>query len=530
MEMNNTDLPNPVPIFRGAVQKAAYKKQLVPRYSGSPIIEALPSILSAEDSAKLMAYYPELVPNAQKLPPEIRMHLIMDALHFFQPLPIHMDLEQRVSRIIRDNYVGRDPLAKDQWINLDQSVSAILKGGGIPMASSNVNGFSIIGIPGIGKTTGIERVLLLSPQVIHHEFYEGKPFNRIQLAWLKLTCPHDGSVKALCLEFFRVVDGVLDTHYLRDYAGEGHRTVDELIAKMWRVAWIHCLGLLVIDEIQHLNQAKSGGAERMLNFFLQLMNTLGVPIIMIGTYAAVEVLQRGLRQIRRSCGQGDLVWDAMPNDDVWRLFIESLWKFQYTQFPVPLTQEIVDAIHYESAGIVDFAVKIFLLAQTRAIATGEERITLAIIRSVAKDSLRLAQPALHAIRTGDMSNVSLMSDLHPIDFASAVRQIRKTGFLQTLSQGSYAASDVNAKGAIRQTTGITGGEGMAADSTQPIPAPLAQQPPKPRRSKGAPSSSKCLLVQLMDAGVSKGVSPHDALAQAGLIQPLFKFQTSPATV
>jgi len=527
--MNKIDLPNPVPIFRGAVQKATYKQQLVPRYRTNPAIEALPLILSAADSAKLLAYYPELVPNAQELSPEIRMHLIMDALHFVQPLPIHIELEQRVSRIIRDSYVGRDPLAKDHWINLDQSVSAILKNGGIPMPNSNVNGFSIIGIPGVGKTTGIERVLLLTPQVIHHESYAGKPFNRIQLAWVKLTCPHDGSVKALCLEFFRVVDGVLDTRYFRDYAGEGRRTVDELIANMWRVAWIHCLGLLVIDEIQHLNQAKSGGAEKMLNFFLQLMNTLGVPIMTIGTFAAMELFQRGLRQIRRSCGQGDLVWDAMPNDDVWRLLIESLWKFQYTRFPVPLTQEFIDALHFESAGIVDFAVKIFLLAQARAIATGTERITLAIIRSVAKDSLRLAQPALHAIRTGDMSNVSLMSDLHPIDFVSAVRQIRKTVLLQTLSEGSYAASDVNAKGTVPPATGINGGEVMAVEPAQPLPAQSVRQPPKPRRPKSPPSSSKCLLVQQVDAGVSKGMSPHDALGQAGLIQPLFKFQLSPAT-
>ncbi|MGO9480086.1 MAG: hypothetical protein ACLQAH_00625 [Limisphaerales bacterium] len=266
----------------------------------------------------------------------------------------------------------------------------------------------------------------------------------------------------------------------------------------------------------------------MLNFFLQLMNTLGVPVLTIGTYAAMEIFQRGLRQIRRSCGQGDLVWDAMPNDDVWRLFIESLWRFQYTRFSVPLTQEIIDAIHYESAGIIDFAVKIFLLAQARAIATGTERITLAIIHSVAKDSLRLAQPALHAIRTGDMSNVSLMSDLHPIDFASAVRQIRKTVLLQTLSEGSYAASDVNTKGTVPPPTGISGGDGMVAEPAQPILAGSAPRLPKPRRSKSGPNSSKCLLVQLVDAGVSKGVSPHDALAQAGPIQPLFKFQSLPA--
>ena len=74
-------------------------------------------------------------------------------------------------------------------------------------------------------------------------------------------------------------------------------------------------------------KARSSGSWQVdVAFFLQLMNTLGVPVILIGTYAAMEILSRELCQIRRSCGQGDLIWDRMANDDVWRLFTESLWR------------------------------------------------------------------------------------------------------------------------------------------------------------------------------------------------------------
>lgn len=45
------------------------------------------------------------------------------------------------------------------------------------------------------------------------------------------------------------------------------------------VAANHHLGVLVIDEIQRLNLAKSGGAEKMLNFFTQLVNSVGVPVV-----------------------------------------------------------------------------------------------------------------------------------------------------------------------------------------------------------------------------------------------------------
>jgi hypothetical protein len=143
--MNNNETPTPTPIFRGLVQDASYTEQLLKRCSGIPTIEALPPIRSAEDAAKLLAHYPERERGGQKLPPEIRMHLIMDAVHFFEPLPVHIDLEQRFSRVIRDGYVGRNPVARDHWREIDQRVETILKVGGIPMRSSNVIGFSIVG-------------------------------------------------------------------------------------------------------------------------------------------------------------------------------------------------------------------------------------------------------------------------------------------------------------------------------------------------------------------------------------------------
>jgi hypothetical protein len=523
--MNSDDAPIPKPTFHGLVQNASYADQLLARYSGIPTIEALPPIRSSEDTARLLAHYPEKQPGSQKLPPELRMHLIMDAVHFFEPLPVHIDLEQRISRVIRDGYVGRNPLARDHWHEIDQRVETILKAGGIPMRTSNVIGFSIVGMSGIGKTTSVERILLTYPQVIHHQAYGGQPFSRIQVVWLKLTCPHDGSIKGLCLNFFREVDGLLGTRHYRDYAREGHRTVDELIPNMCRVAWIHCLGVLVIDEIQHLNQAKSGGAEKMLNFFLQLMNTLGVPIILIGTYAAMEILSRELRQIRRNCGQGDLIWDRMANDDVWRLFVESLWRYQHTKTQVPLGQELSDALYYESAGIIDFAVKLFLLAQVRAISTGVEKVTPAILASVAKDSLRLAQPALRALRTGDMRAVGTMSDLHPIDFESAVQQVRKAELLQNLSSGTQMVSDINAtiasppnSRALASTT--------PNDNTEMAPRQSARPSHKARRGEKTPDTSKCLLVQVANAGLAKNATAHDALARAGLINPLFECQNS----
>ncbi len=87
---------------------------------------------------------------------------------------------------------------------------------------------------------------------------------------------------------------------------------------MARVASNQSLGVLVIDEIQNLSEAKSGGHRKMLNFFVQLINTIGLPVVLVGTYKAMSVLGSEFRQMRRGTGQGDLVWDPMAEDEVWQ--------------------------------------------------------------------------------------------------------------------------------------------------------------------------------------------------------------------
>ncbi|WP_164907501.1 TniB family NTP-binding protein [Clostridium septicum] len=68
---------------------------------------------------------------------------------------------------------------------------------------------------------------------------------------------------------------------------------------------------MIIDEIQHLSRTKSGGADKMLNFFTTLVN-VGVPIIMVGTMAARDILQSDFRMARRNLGvDGNVIWDRL---------------------------------------------------------------------------------------------------------------------------------------------------------------------------------------------------------------------------
>ena len=77
---------------------------------------------------------------------------------------------------------------------------------------------------------------------------------------------------------------------------------------MAKVANACNLGMLIIDEIQNLNAAASGGHESMLNFFVTLRNEIGIPVVLVGTMRAYPILQSEFSQARRGSGYGSILW------------------------------------------------------------------------------------------------------------------------------------------------------------------------------------------------------------------------------
>lgn len=217
------------------------------------------------------------------------------------------------------------------------------------------------------------------------------------------------------------MDQLLGTDYLRKF-GTGNNTVDMMLPRMEQIATLHSIGVLIIDEIQHLDLAKSGGSEKMLNFFVTLVNTIGIPVILIGTTKALPILQGEFRQARRGSGQGDVLWDRMKNDGYWKLLMQGMWGLQWTKNEIPMTQELIDTIYDESQGIVDIAVKLYAMSQIKAIATGKEIITSAIIRQTSKESFGLVRPMIEALRSGNRDAILQYQDITPLDFDEMVSE------------------------------------------------------------------------------------------------------------
>jgi hypothetical protein len=396
------------------VVQAWYEKSPVLEYSGNPLIEAMPPILTEEEAAERLAFIPPMPEEERDLPKEIRLHCVNRLAHLIQPLPIHLELEAAVSSVLRGGYVGRNPMDSGTWRHLHAQSSG---NSSRAMFNSTASTFSLVGLSGMGKTTALKSVLRLYPQVIRHTRYSGRDFIHTQIVWLKLECPFDGSLSGLCRAFFQAVDSALgDDGYAQYYASNRQMTVTNLISGMERVAKTYFVGALFIDELQHLKSAKTGGKDNMLNFFVNLVNSIGIPVIFIGTTSMVRLFSDILRNARRVSGLG--IFDFKQpdqNDASWELMLDAMWQYQWVKQPVPLTENLKHRIYDLTQGVTDFLGKLMILGQRYAIQSGLEKLDVKVFEHVAATKMKLLLPAIAALRSGKPEQMAKFEDLLPTD-------------------------------------------------------------------------------------------------------------------
>ncbi|WP_153236482.1 ATP-binding protein [Fictibacillus phosphorivorans] len=428
--------------------QAHYHEQVVKEYQNNPLIEALPKILSKEEVIERLSYYPHFDESERQLDSQYRFHIIQRLFSLFQVLPFHIDLESRLSRLLRQGYVGRNPFSPTYASSLIQGHKDIQNQVDQSWFNHSLpRGLTIIGPSGTGKSSGIGKVLEQLPQIIIHSEYKGRRFEHTQLVWLRLECSHDGSVKGLVNQLFITIDGLLGTNYFEKFGRSNKLSVNTLMPIATQILNSIFAGILCIDEVQHLS-LRGIGSKQMLNFFTTLSNMIGIPIVLIGTPSAMNVLQREFRQARRGSGQGDLIMDRMENDAYWRLFLESMWEYQWVRNPAELTDGMVEVMYQESQGIIDICLKLFTLSQIRAISSGSECLSVTLVKQVARDYLKLVQPMLTALKSGDMSKIAQYEDIY-FPFQEVIERERidleKNDFIKAMKNKQQSLEDTKLK-------------------------------------------------------------------------------------
>lgn len=520
---------------------AEYREQIIQDYAGNPYIECLPEILSPQQVIEHLAYYPSFDSNERLLEPYMRVHLLQRLNQFFQPLEEHIRLESAISTMLRNGYLDRNPFSSSYIRKLTSGDG--VSDGSIKYQSSSAKSLTLVGISGSGKSSSLAKILSLTPQLIVHSKYRGRDFSRYQVSHLRIEAPYDGSLKALCLQFFMTIDSLLGTNYMDKY-GSGNKSTNVMIPIISRLLQNLGVGLLCIDEIQHLSMSRSGGRSAVLNFFTTLINTANIPIILVGTPKSLNILQNEFRQARRGLnGQGSFFWDRLKKDATWGLFLNGIWKYQWVRNSVELTDEISDILYEETQGIPDITVKLFMMTQVRAISSGKETFNGAFIRKVAKDQLTLIRPMIDGLRSGRKSQLVDYQDIIMPDMVEFIQkeqsQIQVKSFIQeaqkrTESRGQQirhlkeeAIVRLQLLGMAEKQAGSLVNEAIANQPSIVELNALVQSAyqlsmidpnEKEIKKKGLKISNEGDLRVIVSKGKAMDISAYEALKQAGMIR------------
>ena len=277
-----------------------------PLYPGNPYIEALPPMMVGRELASALAFLPPYSPSDRERPAGERLQLLSQLYSIYQPLPMTIELYCQIYNTMLHSYSTYTPITEAVYAH---AAYASIRSGANAASIGGGSSFSLIGVSGLGKSTALQRVLSLFPQDIEHKSYQGKMLCCHQIPYLVVQTPHDASVKALILDIYLQIDALLGTSY-HVHAEKTRATTDVLVSQLSLILRSNHVGLLVVDELQNIAYRKGNGGSKFLNFLVQLINSAGIGICMVGTPRVFQLLQQEFRSARRATG---LVYDRLPD-------------------------------------------------------------------------------------------------------------------------------------------------------------------------------------------------------------------------
>lgn len=348
------------------ITEAVYLPSSHPEYSNNPLLDCFRMPPLGHDFAEMFMRQPWEPDIHRGLSVEQRIDCVIGISRYLKPLPSHMDVYRGMRAVIRNGYLYKSPAKKLGPSDVRQRYLQSMQGNYTPISDADPHApaMGLFGCSGTGKSTVIERTLQFIPKALHHQ-----ELGITQVIWIKVECPRNGRLKGLLLSILSEIDHAIGTGYLLEV---GQRPDEgRLLKKVKEAMHRHYVGLLVLDEVQHLRHSAQG-RDAVLDFFVSCSNEIRVPYICVGTLLGKEMLEGTLREARRVGDAGVHVWTPMRIGGDWEPFIRSLWKYQWVKHPAVLKESTARILFSRTQGIPALVVRLFQLAQLTAIEYGLE--------------------------------------------------------------------------------------------------------------------------------------------------------------
>lgn len=396
---------------------ASYNWDLDESYHNNPFVLALPPVLNNKDFQMLATYRPEFHSRYRDMSVSERCKKVCEVFELVTPTQHFRDIYIILERMLFNSYVSRSVLETDA-VRRHYDIATHKKRIDSRWKRTSGESFLFTADSGFGKTTLINRVLDCFPQALMHSEFKGKELRQAQILWIKLKIPHDASRKSLADSFLCQVDEYLGTTYEQDTKGGSVKDYNDAFKT---VVETYKLGLLVIDELQNLSVARSGGDDMLLNFFSNLTDDIGVALVLVGTPDSTKYLSKTFTASRRVTSAGDrhlTLYEKSSKN--WKLLVMGLWRYQFVTCPTELFEKkgrkteiandrLYDEIYEISRGnpfVLNFMfvqAQIFEMERKKE-TPNQEKLGISAFRKAYNQGSKLIKAAIEAIKSDKMDS------------------------------------------------------------------------------------------------------------------------------
>lgn len=383
------------------VTQAIYTDRF-PNSTGNPFLEALPEPIDKNTFFSLIRSFPVLPDCIASMNAADRRSHLTSLLSFFFPMEYMYNIYDLLYRTITISCTTKTVLNSVRQLNF---VHSNFRTGNLSstMYSGQAECNSILGVPGIGKTSTVMRCLDLFPQVIIHTNYKGTPFFTKQITYLTIECPSDCSIKTLAYNIAAAVDRAIGSEYFDRLSRLRSASVSAIATQIKIICINHHIGVLIIDEIQNavITAQKNKQTKPLIRFLVELTNDTSTGICFMGTIEAEEVFTSQDHLKRRTRGLRLL---PLKPGITYQNFLSTLWSYQFTIHKTELSDKLANQFYDRSSGIPFYLIKLFYEAQSQAILTGYEKIDYAMLK-LASERLNIQIPKIfsHGTYISDFS-------------------------------------------------------------------------------------------------------------------------------